>query len=110
MIKMKVKRKKFHDPVKGVVDGTAFGLEETLNLLQATAKTYAPVDTGFLKASIFTRLRKFVGWVISPVSYSVYQEESANGGKGYMEPAAQYTRTKVSAIFGRSIRKSLRRS
>ena len=112
MVKMKVKRKIYHDPKKGLKRGVQESLTEITNLLHTSSKAYAPVDTGFLRGSIFQKFGKFKSWVVARADYSIFQEEgkrAANGGRGFMKPAAQYVKTKLTGILGRNIRFWLRR-
>ena len=110
MMKVRVEHKKFHHPIKGIIDGADGAIKETLALLETTTKAYAPVDTGFLRGGIFTRIARRVGYMISPARYSIYQENTANGGAGYIKPAVAFVRTRVTGIFGKNLRSAMRRS
>jgi hypothetical protein len=113
MVQYNIKRKKIHDLKKGLLNGSEDYLDEAVALLEAASKAYAPVDTGFLRGSIFSEIKKFLGKVISPASYSKYQEfgkRAANGGKGFMKPAADLVRTKLPNLMAKHIRKGIRRS
>ena len=87
-----------------------------MKILEAQTKDLAPIDTGFLRASIFSRIKKAVGIVATRISYAFYQEEgtpggqmdAANQGKGFMKPAAGFVKSRLSAIFGREIRSGFR--
>ena len=60
--------------------------------LQKKAKSYAPVDTGFLKNNIVSRYEGMSGIVHSQAGYSGYQEYSTRYQEGtpFMRPALQF--------------------
>ena len=90
------------------------GLDELIKMTENQAKKYAPVDTGFLKGLIMSKRKGTRGFVISRAKYSWFQEDgtmfmkAANHGKGFMKPAAQYVKTKISAIMGKAIRSAIK--
>ncbi|MCP4393364.1 MAG: HK97 gp10 family phage protein [Alphaproteobacteria bacterium] len=121
MVEMKVTRKKLHDPIKGLLKGSASGLDAVLIALQAQVKSLAPVDTGLLRISIRWARKGFKGKVFSNLSYARPQEEgwetkkgnkipAANAGQGYFKPAADIIRNKLDRLYGREIRISFRRN
>jgi hypothetical protein len=118
MIGIQVKRKKIHNVQKGLEQGYRDGLTEFLTILESDVKLLAPVDKGFLRASIFKKVkrlaRKIVGVVGSNISYAGPQElgtskmSAANQGKGYFRPAADKNKRRVGPIFGKHIRGGIR--
>ena len=60
--------------------------------LQKKAKSYAPVDTGFLKNNIVSRYEGMSGIVHSQAGYSGYQEYSTRYQEGtpFMRPALNF--------------------
>lgn len=60
--------------------------------LQKKAKTYAPVDTGFLKNNIVSRYEGMSGIVHSQAGYSAYQEYGTRyqSGTPFMRPGLQF--------------------
>ncbi|MGF1918972.1 HK97-gp10 family putative phage morphogenesis protein [Enterococcus faecalis] len=58
--------------------------------VERTAKQLAPFDTGHLSNSIFSEsVSKFKGQIVSPVNYSIYQEEGTRYMRAhpYMKPS-----------------------
>ena len=116
MITAKIKRKKYHIIKKGLEKGLEAGLKDIVELLERKTKEYAPVDTGSLKNSITSSIKKFIGKVKVKIHYAGYQEygtykmSAANNGMGYLRPAVAFVRTKISAILGKNIRNGIRRN
>ncbi len=112
MVRVRVVTREIHNPIQGIKKGSGAGLEAVLIALEGQVKTLSPVDTGLLRASIRRKRNKLKGLVFTNVSYAIYQEEgnrAANGGSGFMKPAVDLVRVRVSAIFGRALRAWLRR-
>jgi len=116
MVRVQVKTKKRHDTAEGIEDGVQAGISEYLTILQSQSKLLAPVDTGLLRGSLNKRLKGFIGKLFTKTEYALFQEEgtsrmsAANQGKGFMAYAVELTKNKIVAIFGRSIRKGIRRN
>ena len=113
MVSMILKTIKKNKSVRNLRNGSLNGLKELVYLIENKAKYYAPVDTGKLKSSIYSRVKNYIGIITSPATYSSYQEDgtyrmsAANRGKGFFKPAIQFAKTRVSAIMGKNIRKEM---
>lgn len=116
MVKVQVISKKRHNVKKGLSVGVEDGLTDYLRVLQAQTILLTPVRTNNLRSSIEKYRKKLFGKVFTDVEYAIYQENgtvkmsAANSGKGYFKPAVEFTRNKIVAIFGRAIRKGVRKS
>lgn len=116
MIKSTVTRKRIHNVEKGLTAGTQKAVEEVAIAIEGQAVLNAPVDTGVLRSSITRNVGKYEASVGSSVEYAIYQEEgtrfmpAANQGKGYLKPAVERVKTRLSAIVGRIIRAEIRSS
>jgi hypothetical protein len=118
MIDVQVKRIKKHNATKGTIEGIEKAMKEFIIGVESQAKAFAPVDTGFLRASIRNRvinkIANITGVVFTKVKYAIHNSKlgrnAANGGQGFLSPALNKMRTKVTAIFGRNVRSEIRRS
>lgn len=116
MIKATVTRKKKHNARAGVLEGLEKSVAEIAIAIEGQAKLNAPVDTGILRASITRNIEGLNASVGSNVEYAIYQEEgtrrmeAANSGKGFLKPAVERIRQKLTAIVGRNIRIGIRKN
>jgi hypothetical protein len=137
MVKVTVNRKIKHNAKKGVTQGVLQGLEASLIELERRAVKNAPHDKGALRASITRERKGLTGFVGTNLIYAMIQEfggvikainakylrfkikghwvtkkqvtiPAANGGKGYMRPAAAWLKPRIGAIFGKYIRAGIR--
>lgn len=114
MIQAKVKRRQIHDADKGLREGLEVSVAKIAIAIEGQAKLDAPVDTGILRASITRNIEGLNASVGSNVEYAIYQEEgtrymrAANQGQGFLKPAIEKVRSKLSAIVGKNIRIGIR--
>ena len=78
-------------------------------LVEAESKKRAPVDTGRLRASIFTTLRPMSAIVEPKVKYAIYVHEGTRfmRPRPFMELALDDNKEKIERIFKQEIDRSL---
>ena len=88
--------------IGGAVKDSAF-------LIERESKLRAPVDTGRLRASIFTTIRPFSAIVEPKVKYAIYVHEGTRfmRPRPFMQLALDDNQTKVEGIFKKHIDRSI---
>ena len=84
-------------------------LKKSSFLIERESKKRAPVDTGRLRASIFTTLKPFTAIVEPKVKYAIYVHEGTRftRPRPFMRLAADDNQQKISRIFKQEIDRHL---
>lgn len=90
-------------------DALNTGLEKSAFLVERESKIKTPVDTGRLRASIFTTLRPLVATVMPKTNYAVFVHEGTTRmrARPYMTEGLEAAMSEIKRVMNDEINKGL---